>query len=166
VHEDREGSSRPDKPYLTPVSYLAYPKLAIQANSARKFSQTKELASLKSISGPIWPVFICEPNWPPASSALDRIPGLPTPMNQRLSRAERRVDLIFHPYGTRDRRPCSACFSASPKSIVWTAQAKAAIRGIERLSPGEGNTKQLQGIEPSLVRLRAQDHRVFFRHHG
>jgi hypothetical protein len=62
------------------------------------------------------------------------------------------------------------------KGIVWTAQAQADIRGIERLialqilktlaryaQTGEGNTKQLQGIEPPLIRLRAQDHRVFFR---
>jgi len=31
---------------------------------------------------------------------------------------------------------------------------------------GEGNTKQLRGIEPPLIRLRAQDHRVFFRDKG
>ena len=30
----------------------------------------------------------------------------------------------------------------------------------------EGNTRQLQGIEPPLFRLRAQDHRVFFRDKG
>ncbi|MBI1786991.1 MAG: hypothetical protein HYR60_05480 [Acidobacteria bacterium] len=30
----------------------------------------------------------------------------------------------------------------------------------------EGNTKQLRGIEPPLIRLRAQDHRVFFRDKG
>ena len=48
-----------------------------------------------------------------------------------------------------------------PKCIVWTAQAKADIRGIERIialqilktlaryaQTGEGNVKQLQGIEP------------------
>ena len=28
---------------------------------------------------------------------------------------------------------------------------------------GEGNTKQLHGVEPPLIRLRAQDHRIFFR---
>jgi hypothetical protein len=28
---------------------------------------------------------------------------------------------------------------------------------------GQGNTKQLQGIEPPLFRLRSQNHRVFFR---
>jgi len=65
------------------------------------------------------------------------------------------------------------------KPIVWTAQAKADIRGIERpvawqilktlaryAQTGEGNTRQLQGIEPPLIRLRAQDHRVFFRDKG
>lgn len=31
---------------------------------------------------------------------------------------------------------------------------------------GEGNTRQLRGIEPPLVRLRAQDHRVFLRDKG
>jgi plasmid stabilization system protein ParE len=66
-----------------------------------------------------------------------------------------------------------------PKRIVWTAQAKADIRGIERLialqtlktlaryaQTGEGNIRQLQGTEPPLIRLRAQDHRVFFRDKG
>jgi plasmid stabilization system protein ParE len=66
-----------------------------------------------------------------------------------------------------------------PKRIVWTAQAKADIRGVERIiamqilktlaryaQTGEGNVKQLQGIEPPLIRLRAQDHRVFFRDKG
>ncbi|HLJ47355.1 MAG TPA: type II toxin-antitoxin system RelE/ParE family toxin [Bryobacteraceae bacterium] len=31
---------------------------------------------------------------------------------------------------------------------------------------GEGNTKQLRDVEPPLIRLRAQDHRVFFRDKG
>ena len=66
-----------------------------------------------------------------------------------------------------------------PKRIVWTAQAKADIRGIDQpialqilktlaryAQTGEGNIKQLQGIEPPLIRLRAQDHRVFFRDKG
>ena len=66
-----------------------------------------------------------------------------------------------------------------PKRIVWTAQAKADIRGVERIialqilktlaryaQTGEGNVKQLQGIEPPLIRLRTQDHRVFFRDRG
>jgi len=66
-----------------------------------------------------------------------------------------------------------------PRRIVWTEQAKPDIRGIEQSIPlqilktlaryvqtGEGNTKQLQGVEPPLIRLRAQDHRVFFRDKG
>jgi plasmid stabilization system protein ParE len=65
------------------------------------------------------------------------------------------------------------------KRIVWTEQAKADVRGIEQpvalqilktlaryAHDGEGNTKQLRGIEPPLIRLRAQDHRVFFRDKG
>jgi plasmid stabilization system protein ParE len=65
------------------------------------------------------------------------------------------------------------------KPSVWTAQAKADIRGIERpvalqilktlaryAQTGEGNARQLQGTEPPLIRLRAQDHRVFFRDKG
>ena len=31
---------------------------------------------------------------------------------------------------------------------------------------GEGNTRQSKGIEPPLVRLRAQDHRLLFRDRG
>jgi hypothetical protein len=62
------------------------------------------------------------------------------------------------------------------KLIVWTDQAKADIRGIEQpialqilktlgryILTGEGATKQLKGITPPLIRLRAQNHRVFFR---
>jgi plasmid stabilization system protein ParE len=62
------------------------------------------------------------------------------------------------------------------RRIVWTAQAQADIRGIEQpialqilktlaryALTGEGNTRQLQGIEPPLFRLRAHDHRIFFR---
>lgn len=65
------------------------------------------------------------------------------------------------------------------KRIVWTEQARADVRGIERsialqilktlaryALTGEGNTRQLQGIEPPLVRLRAQDHRIFLREKG
>jgi mRNA-degrading endonuclease RelE of RelBE toxin-antitoxin system len=65
------------------------------------------------------------------------------------------------------------------KRIVWTDQAKADIRGIEQptallilktlaryAQSGEGNTKQLRDIEPPLIRLRAQDYRVFFRDKG
>jgi len=66
-----------------------------------------------------------------------------------------------------------------PKQIVWTDQARADIRGIEQpiaiqilktlgryVLTGEGATKQLKGITPPLIRLRAQNHRVFFRDHG
>ena len=62
------------------------------------------------------------------------------------------------------------------KQIVWTEQAKSDVRSIEQpiaiqilktiarhLLTGEGDTKQLKGINPPLIRLRAQDHRVFFR---
>jgi plasmid stabilization system protein ParE len=65
------------------------------------------------------------------------------------------------------------------KRIVWTEQARADVRGIERsialqilktlaryALTGEGNTRQLKGIEPPLVRLRAQDHRIFLRDKG
>jgi plasmid stabilization system protein ParE len=65
------------------------------------------------------------------------------------------------------------------KRIVWTDQAKADVRGIEQaaalqilktlaryVQTGEGNTKQLRDVEPPLLRLRAQDHRVFFRDKG
>jgi plasmid stabilization system protein ParE len=65
------------------------------------------------------------------------------------------------------------------RRIVWTEQAKADIRNIEQsialqilktparyAQTAEGNTKQLQGVEPPLIRLRAQDHRVFFRDKG
>jgi plasmid stabilization system protein ParE len=65
------------------------------------------------------------------------------------------------------------------KRIVWTEQAKADVRGIEQrialqilrtlaryAQSGEGNTRLLQGIEPPLLRLRAQDHRIFLRDKG
>ena len=65
------------------------------------------------------------------------------------------------------------------KRIVWTEQAKADVHGIEQpialqilktlaryVQTGEGNTKQLRDIEPPLVRLRAQNHRLFFRDKG
>jgi hypothetical protein len=61
------------------------------------------------------------------------------------------------------------------KRIVWTGQAKADIRGMEQpvaiqilktlgryVFTGEGATKQLRGITPPMIRLRAQNHRVFF----
>ena len=65
------------------------------------------------------------------------------------------------------------------KRIVWTGQAKADIRSVEQpvalqilktlgryLLSGEGSTKQLKGVTPPLIRLRAQNHRVFFRDKG
>lgn len=57
------------------------------------------------------------------------------------------------------------------KRIVWTDQARADIRSIEQpialqILTGEGRTKQLQGVMPPLIRLRAQNHRVFFRDKG
>jgi plasmid stabilization system protein ParE len=65
------------------------------------------------------------------------------------------------------------------KRIVWTDQARADVRAIEQpialqilktlaryAQSNEGNTKLLQGIEPPLLRLRTQDHRVFFRDQG
>jgi mRNA-degrading endonuclease RelE of RelBE toxin-antitoxin system len=65
------------------------------------------------------------------------------------------------------------------KRIVWTAQAKADLRNVEQpialqilrtlarySQTGEGNAKQLRGIQPPLIRLRAQDHRVLFRDKG
>lgn len=65
------------------------------------------------------------------------------------------------------------------KRLVWTEQAKADVHAIEQQTAlrvlrtlaryarsGEGNTRQIQGVEPPLFRLRAQDHRVFFRDKG
>ena len=65
------------------------------------------------------------------------------------------------------------------KKIVWTDLAKDDLRAIEQpiaiqilrtlgryVLSGEGATKQLKDISPPLVRLRAQNHRVFFRDHG
>lgn len=62
------------------------------------------------------------------------------------------------------------------KRIVWTEQARADIRAIEQpiaiqilktlgryVLAGEGATRQLKGVTPPMVRLRAQNHRVFFR---
>lgn len=69
--------------------------------------------------------------------------------------------------------------ATEPKRIVWTDQARADIRAIEQpiaiqilktlaryAVTGEGNTRQLQGVEPPLIRLRAQNHRLFFRDKG
>lgn len=65
------------------------------------------------------------------------------------------------------------------KRLVWTEQAKSDVRGIEQpialqilktlaryVQTSEGNTKQLRDVEPPVIRLRAQDHRVFFRDKG
>lgn len=65
------------------------------------------------------------------------------------------------------------------KRIVWTELAKADIRAVEQpiaiqilktlgryVLTGEGATKQLRDISPPLIRLRAQNHRIFFRDHG
>ena len=61
------------------------------------------------------------------------------------------------------------------KRVVWTEQAKADLRAIEQpvalqilrtlaryARTDEGNTKQLRDVEPPLIRLRAQNYRVFF----
>jgi plasmid stabilization system protein ParE len=63
--------------------------------------------------------------------------------------------------------------------IVWTEQARSDLRRIEQpialqilktlgryVLSGEGATKQLKGIIPPLIRLRAQNHRIFFRDQG
>lgn len=58
------------------------------------------------------------------------------------------------------------------KRIVWTDQAKADIRGIEqpiaiRILKTLGRyLLSGEGITPPLIRLRAQNHRVFFRDKG
>ena len=65
------------------------------------------------------------------------------------------------------------------KRIVWSDQAKTDVRGIEQtvalqilktlgryILTGEGATKQLKGVTPPMIRLRAQNHRVFFRDKG
>lgn len=65
------------------------------------------------------------------------------------------------------------------KRIVWSEQAKSDLRKIEQpialqilktlgryLLSGEGATKQLKGVTPPMIRLRAQNHRVFFRDKG
>ena len=66
-----------------------------------------------------------------------------------------------------------------PKGVAFTEQAKADLRAIPQpaaiqilrtlarfLESDEGNVKRLQGVEPPLYRLRAQDHRVIFRDLG
>ena len=65
------------------------------------------------------------------------------------------------------------------KRLVWTDQAKADVQSIEQSTAlqilktlgryvltGDGATKQLKGVTPPLLRLRAQNHRIFFRDHG
>lgn len=55
------------------------------------------------------------------------------------------------------------------KPLVWTDQAKADVHSIEQdryVLSGEGATKQLKGVTPPLIRLRAENHLVFFRDHG
>jgi len=65
------------------------------------------------------------------------------------------------------------------KRIVWTEQARADVRAIERrialqilktlarfVQTGEGDCKQLRDVEPPLIRLRAQNHRILFRDEG
>lgn len=65
------------------------------------------------------------------------------------------------------------------KGIAWTEQAKADMRRIDQqvairilktlgryAGSGIGDTKQLEGIEPPMIRLRAQDHRILFRDKG
>lgn len=65
------------------------------------------------------------------------------------------------------------------KPIVWTDLAKADLRHIDQSTAlqilktigryvltGEGDTRQLRGVVPPMIRLRAQDHRVFFRDLG
>jgi mRNA-degrading endonuclease RelE of RelBE toxin-antitoxin system len=65
------------------------------------------------------------------------------------------------------------------KRVVWTEQARSDLRAIEQpiavqilrtlaryAQTGEGDTKQLRDVEPPLIRLRAQNYRVFFRKKG
>ena len=65
------------------------------------------------------------------------------------------------------------------KQIFWTEQAKTDIRGIEqpvalqilrtlaRYAKTEtGNVKQIRDTDPPILRLRAQNHRLFLRDQG
>jgi mRNA-degrading endonuclease RelE of RelBE toxin-antitoxin system len=65
------------------------------------------------------------------------------------------------------------------KRIAFSDQAKADLRAIDQqtalqilktlarfVQSEEGNVKRLQGVEPTLYRLRTQDHRVIFRDLG
>jgi plasmid stabilization system protein ParE len=66
-----------------------------------------------------------------------------------------------------------------PKQIAWTDQARADLRAIEQpvalqilrtlgryIFTGHGSTLRLQGVTPPMIRLRAQNHRVFFREYA
>ena len=65
------------------------------------------------------------------------------------------------------------------KRIVWTEQAKTDVRSVEQpialkilktlgryVLTGEGDSKQLKGVTPPMIRPRAQNHRVFIREHA
>jgi len=65
------------------------------------------------------------------------------------------------------------------KIVIWTDQAKAELRAIDRetalhilhalaryLETGEGGVKRLQNIEPPEFRLRVGDYRVRFHDYG
>ena len=65
------------------------------------------------------------------------------------------------------------------KCVLFTEQARADILVIEQqtalqilktvarfLESGEGNVKRLQGVDPPLLRLRTESHRVIFRDLG
>ncbi len=65
------------------------------------------------------------------------------------------------------------------KKIVWTDQAKADVRAIDRetaidllhrlarfLATEEGNVKKLQGTDPPEFRLHLGDYRLRFLDHG
>lgn len=66
-----------------------------------------------------------------------------------------------------------------PRKIVWTDQAKAQLRAIDKdtalrilhalarlISTGEGDVKRLQDIDPPEFRLRVGDYRVRFHDLG
>ena len=65
------------------------------------------------------------------------------------------------------------------KRTAWTDQARLDLRSIEKSAAlqilktlaryaktGEGDTRQLQGVQPPLIRLRSQNYRLFFRDKG
>ena len=64
---------------------------------------------------------------------------------------------------------CSGC-PHRPKADIRGIEQPIAIQILKTLGryvlTGEGATKQLKGISPPLIRLRAQNHRIFFRDHG